>query len=107
MLNRDVAPRCNPRCYRCRRKVNEKEREIEGAEGRGKVRRMNDCTTKKESSALSRLLALFRDNPLSLRRFSIFTTSFELAADSVADGHSKYSRNLGIYPRGPGGKDAR
>lgn len=26
MLNRDVAPRCNPRCYRCRREEREKER---------------------------------------------------------------------------------
>lgn len=58
-------------------------------------------------------LALFRDNPISLRRFSIFTTSFELAADFVADGHSKYSRNLVFTlaargkPDGEGRKDAR
>lgn len=54
--------------------------------------------------------ARFHDNPISLRRFSIFTTSFELAADSVADGHSKYSRNLGftLVAHGkPNGKDAR
>lgn len=51
-----------------------------------------------ENQRLSRPLALFRDNPISLRRFSIFTTSFVLAADSVADGHSKYSRNLVFTP---------
>lgn len=27
MLNRDVAPRCNPRCYRCRREEREREGE--------------------------------------------------------------------------------
>lgn len=80
-------------------------------EGRGgrRERRMNDCATRREATALSPALALFRDNPISLRRFSIFTTSFELAADSVADGHSKYSRNLvfTLVAHGKsGGKDA-
>jgi len=65
---------------------------------------------RRRGNGLFHLLALFRDNPISLRRFSIFTTSFVLTADSVADGHSKYSRNLvfTLAARGKlGGKDAR
>lgn len=102
MLNRDVAPRYNPRCYRCRRKVRAKER--------GKSKENERLRDEERINGLSRPLALVHDNPICLRRFSIFTTSFELAASSVAGGHSKYSQNLvfTLAARGKsGGKDAR
>lgn len=70
----------------------------------------NDRTTRRRESAAALTRSRFHDNPISLRRFSIFTTLFELAAGSIADGHSKYSRNLRftLAARGkPGGKDAR
>jgi len=57
---------------------------------------MSDRATRRESTILAACRSLFHDNPISLRRFSIFTSSFVLAAGCVADGHSKYSRNLGL-----------
>lgn len=81
---------------------NERERERRGKKegGSKEDERLHD---EERIKRLSRPLALFRDNPISLRRFPIFTTSFELVADSVADGHSKYSRNL-VFTLAAGGK---
>jgi len=56
MLNRDVAPRCNPRCCRCRRK--ERERKINEV-GKGmEERRMND--EERINGSLARARALSR-----------------------------------------------
>lgn len=65
---------------RKREREKEKERGWEGS-----PRRMNDRATRKENQ-FSLARSCFHDNPISLRRFSIFTTSFELAANSVARG---------------------
>lgn len=76
-----------------RKREREKERKRGGRVG--SPRRMNDRATRKENQ-FSLARSCFHDNPISLRRFSIFTTSFEPAANSVAKGNPKYSRNLGF-----------
>lgn len=93
-----VATDADAECEKERRREIQEEERKEDERSRDEERKQR----------LSRPLALFRDNPISLRRFSIFTTSFELTADSVAEGHSKYSRNLvfTLVARGKsGGKD--
>lgn len=79
-----------------------RERERKGDEGPNERSRDEEGISDSPASR-------FHNNPISLRRFSIFTTSFELTADSVAGGHSKYSWNLGftLAAHGkPNGKDA-
>lgn len=59
MLNRDVAPRCNPRCYRCRREEREGEKRTRG-EKRKEERTKGDERSRDEEERIGGSLVLSR-----------------------------------------------